>query len=111
MNEEKKSDGSFTYKTCPLFPGPEYRSVFMQEVFELTYHGGGGFSYSEVWNMDITKRKYNLKKINEYLEKVREMQEERNQVITEKTDVKKTIIPKFLKDTANTPTYSSIVKK
>ena len=44
----------------------------MTEVFELTYHGGGGFTYSEVWNMDVNKRRFNLKKINEYLERVEE---------------------------------------
>jgi hypothetical protein len=83
----------------------------MQEVFELTYHGGGGFSYSEVWNMDIPKRRYNIKKINEYLEKVKAAREENSRVITETTDVKKTIIPKFLSDTKDLPTYSSTVKK
>ena len=48
----------------------------MTECFELTYHGGGGFTYSEVWNMDVPKRRFNLKKINEYLEKVEEMRNE-----------------------------------
>lgn len=83
----------------------------MNEVFELTYHGGGGFSYSEVWNMDVPKRRYNIRKINEHLERVREAREKDSQVITEKTDVKKTIIPKFLSDTKDLPTYSSTVKK
>ena len=83
----------------------------MNEVFDLTYHGGGGFSYSEVWNMDISKRRYNIKKINEYLERVREEREKNSNVITEKTDVMKTIVPKFLQDTKDVPTYSSTVKK
>lgn len=83
----------------------------MSECFELTYHGGGGFSYSEVWNMPVFHRRYNLKKINEYLEKVRQAQEEQNNVITEKTDIKKTIIPKFVTDTKGLPsTYSTKVK-
>ena len=65
----------------------------MTEVFELTYHGGGGFTYSEVWNMDVSKRRFNLKKINEYLEKVEEMRNEHQQKITEKTDPKKIKFP------------------
>jgi hypothetical protein len=58
----------------------------MTEIFELTYHGGGGFTYSEVWNMDVPKRRFNLKKINEYLEKVEEMRNQGQQKVTEKTE-------------------------
>ena len=58
----------------------------MTEVFELTYHGGGGFTYSEVWNMDVNKRRFNLKKINEHLERVEEVRNDKNKKITEKTD-------------------------
>jgi hypothetical protein len=83
----------------------------MTEVFELTYHGGGGFTYSEVWNMDIAKRRFNLKKINEYLEKVQEIKDEQNQKITEKTDPKKINIPNFVKTPkAEEPTFVSKVK-
>lgn len=38
-----------------------------QEVHELTYHGGGGFTYSEVYNMPIYLRRFSLKKINDYI--------------------------------------------
>jgi hypothetical protein len=69
----------------------------MTEVFELTYHGGGGFTYSEVWNMDVNKRRFNLKKINEYLERVEEVRNEKNKTITEKTDPSKINIPEFAK--------------
>jgi len=37
----------------------------MTEVFDLVYHGGGGFTYNEVWQMDVPKRRFNIKKINE----------------------------------------------
>lgn len=83
----------------------------MNEVFELSFYGGGGFSYSEVWNMDIPKRKYNLNRVIQHYEKIQEKRDEKANVITEKTDVKKTIIPKFLQDTKDLPTYSSTVKK
>jgi hypothetical protein len=82
----------------------------MTEVFELTYHGGGGFTYSEVWNMDVNKRRFNLKKINEYLEKVEEVRNEKNKTITEKTDPSKINIPEFAKSKSEEPTFVSKVK-
>lgn len=81
----------------------------MNEVFELTYHGGGGFTYSEVWNMDVPKRRFNLKKINEYLEKVEEMRN-KNKTITEKTDPKTMQIPEFAKNLPKDNTFVSKVK-
>lgn len=82
----------------------------MTEVFELTYHGGGGFTYSEVWNMDVNKRRFNLKKINEYLEKVEEVRNDKNKKITEKTDPSKINIPEFAKPKSEEPTFVSKVK-
>jgi len=69
----------------------------MTECFELTYHGGGGFSWSEVWNMPVTTRRFNLKKINQYLEKVEETRNDGQKKITEKTDPNKIKIPEFAK--------------
>jgi hypothetical protein len=82
----------------------------MTEVFELTYHGGGGFTYSEVWNMDVNKRRFNLKKINEYLEKVEEVKNDQQKKITEKTDPKKINVPEFAKSKSEEPTFVSKVK-
>jgi len=75
----------------------------MTEVFELTYHGGGGFTYSEVWNMDVPKRRFNLKKINEYLEKVEEARNKDRQKVTEKTDPKSIKLPDFIKPKQEKP--------
>lgn len=47
-----------------------------KEVHELTYHGGGGFTYSEVYNMPIYLRRYSLKQISDFLEAQRKAQEE-----------------------------------
>lgn len=69
----------------------------MTECFELTYHGGGGFSWSEVWHMPVTTRRFNLKKIMQYLEKVEEIRNEGQKKITEKTDPKKIKLPEFAK--------------
>ena len=81
----------------------------MTECFELTYHGGGGFSWTEVWNMPVTTRRFNLKKINQYLEKVEEMRNEGQQKVTEKTDPKKIKLPDFIKQPEE-PTFVSKVK-
>ena len=45
------------------------------EVHDLSYHGGGGFSYSEVYSMPIYLRRYSIRRINEHLEKQKEAQE------------------------------------
>ena len=82
----------------------------MTEVFELTYHGGGGFTYSEVWNMDVNKRRFNLKKINEYLERVEEVRNDQNKKITDKTDPSKINIPEYAKSKAEETTFVSKVK-
>jgi hypothetical protein len=82
----------------------------MTEVFELTYHGGGGFTYSEVWNMDVNKRRFNLKKINEYIQKVEELKDDQNKKITEKTDPNKINVPEFARSKAEEPTFVSKVK-
>lgn len=82
----------------------------MTEVFELTYHGGGGFTYSEVWNMDVPKRRFNLKKIGEYLDKVEEMKNESRKQVTEKTDMSKFKIPDLVKNKIEEPSFISKVK-
>jgi hypothetical protein len=82
----------------------------MTEVFELTYHGGGGFTYTEVWNMDVPKRRFNLKKINEHLEKIEEIRNKQNQQVTEKTDMNKFKIPDVVKSKLEEPTFVSKVK-
>jgi hypothetical protein len=47
----------------------------MTEVHDLVYHGGGGFVYSEVWNMPISNRRYHIHKINDFLKKKAEAEE------------------------------------
>ena len=46
------------------------------EVHDLVYHGGGGFAYSEVYNMPIYLRRYSLKKINDFLKARKEAERE-----------------------------------
>lgn len=51
------------------------------EVHDLTYHGGGGFTYSEVYNMPIYLRRYSIRRINDHLKKQKEAQEKAQQEI------------------------------
>ena len=82
----------------------------MTEVFELTYHGGGGFTYSEVWNMDIAKRRFNLKKINEHLDRVQQMRDEQSKKIDSSTDPKKLNIPSHVNSLSQDKPFVSQVK-
>jgi hypothetical protein len=45
------------------------------EVHDLVYHGGGGYSYSEVYNMPIYLRRYSITRINNYLRDKKEAEE------------------------------------
>jgi hypothetical protein len=42
--------------------------MFIQ-IHDLTYHGNGGFTFFEVYNMPIWLRKFNIHRINEHLKK------------------------------------------
>jgi len=82
----------------------------MNECFDLVYHGGGGFSWSEVWNMPIIHRRYNIKKINEHLSRIEEARNKENKVVTENTDMKKVKIPKEVIDASKQYSYSTKAK-
>jgi len=41
----------------------------MTEIHDLVFHGGGGFIWSEVYNMPITTRRFHIRKINEFNKK------------------------------------------
>jgi len=82
----------------------------MTEVFELTYHGGGGFTYTEVWNMDVPKRRFNLRKINEHLERVQHMRDEQSKKIDANSDVKKFQIPDHVNKLSQDKPFVSQVK-
>lgn len=69
----------------------------MTECFELVFHGNGGFTWFDVWNMPVPHRKFNLKKINEFLNKVEEIKLQNQNVVTENTDIKNFKIPDHVK--------------
>jgi len=101
----------FYYETSPLFPGPEYRSSFMTECFELVYHGQGGFTWSEVWNMPVPHRRFNIKKIQEFLEMKAEAQNKSQQQVTAKSDFSKMVPPEVRKIAQNRPQDQQYITK
>ena len=76
-------------------------------MFELTYHGGGGFSWSEVMEMPIRERRLNIQFINEHLEKLQEIRGDQQMVTANKPLISKPNI----KAPNDTPTYTSKVKR
>ena len=97
-------------KIVPMFPGPGYRNAFMSECFDLVYHGQGGFSWFDVWNMPIPHRRFSIKKIKEYLDRVEQARNQQQQKVTEKTDIKNFKIPKEALEASKEMTYISKAK-
>ena len=50
----------------------KYRALLFTQIFDLVYHGGGGFLHSEVYNMPIWLRRFHIQKINELHQKQNE---------------------------------------
>lgn len=75
----------------------------MEEVHDLTYHGGGGFIYSDVWNMPIMTRRYHIQKINEFLEKKAEAEKKAMNSSSGKVNARDSKVP--------IPDFVSKVKK
>jgi hypothetical protein len=74
----------------------------MTEIHDLTYHGGGGFIYSEVWQMPVMTRRYHIKKINEFLQKKAEAEEKATKgsnTMDAKSYAKSTNVPDFISKT------------
>jgi len=50
----------------------EFRKNILTEVHETVFHGGGGYTWSEVYNMPIYLRRFTLFKLKEHFDKVNE---------------------------------------
>lgn len=46
----------------------ESRKYIFDSIFDLVYYGKSGFIYSEVYNMPVWLRNYNLKKLQDAIE-------------------------------------------
>jgi hypothetical protein len=56
-----------------MFPffglAPEYKLGLHTEIFSLCYHGQGGFTWDEVYNLPIHLRRFYIMEINKVIEK------------------------------------------
>lgn len=43
-----------------------YRKLLHSQIFDLIYHGNGGFTFSDVYNMPLWVRKFYIGKIIEF---------------------------------------------
>lgn len=70
----------------------------MDEIHDLVYHGGGGFIYSEVWQMPIMTRRYHIRKINDFLQKKADAEKEtmKGNKIDPKSHSKQVQVPDFI---------------
>ena len=59
---------------CPLQPtffglASDYRRVLHSQIFDLVYHGNGGFNWSDVYDMPIWLRHFYIRSIEDLLKK------------------------------------------
>jgi hypothetical protein len=45
---------------------PKYRQILHSQIFDLIYHGNGGFTFSDVYNMPLWVRRFYISKIIEF---------------------------------------------
>ena len=64
---------------CPFFGlSLEYKIAFHQEIFNLCYHGKGGFTWLDVYNMPIILRRFYSNQIIDFIENQNKLKEEAN---------------------------------
>ncbi len=44
----------------------DYRKHLHSQIFDLIYHGNGGFSHTDVYNMPVWARNFYIKKIIDF---------------------------------------------
>jgi hypothetical protein len=67
--------------------GLDYKQHLHAHLFDLVFHGNGGFSWDNVYNMPIWARKFYIKKIIDFKEAQRKAEEQQSNKI--KSSMKK----------------------
>jgi hypothetical protein len=60
---------------------PEYRRALHSNIFDLIYHGNGGFNFSDVYNMPVWARKFYMSKIVEFKQIEKKAYEDRTKKV------------------------------
>ena len=55
-----------------------YRLSVFSQIHEIVFHGKGGYTWGDVYNMPLWLRKFTFEKIKEFYEKEKEEMEKRN---------------------------------
>mgnify|MGYP003678068038 CR=1 FL=1 len=85
----------------------EYRKKIFKDIHEICFYGQGGYDWDTVYSMPIWLRKYTYKEIESHYIKRQETIDEKNNVVTNTTN-----ISKISKPPINSPnTYTSKVSK
>lgn len=69
---------------------PDYRLGLHEEIFSLCYHGKGGFTWNEVYNLPIHLRRF-------YINQVKKVLEEKNKAEQQEVAKQKVNMPTFNK--------------
>ena len=54
-----------------------YRLSVFSQIHEIVFHGKGGYTWNDVYNMPLWLRKFTFEKIKEFYEKEKEEMEKR----------------------------------
>jgi hypothetical protein len=63
----------------------EYRQIIFGQIHEIVFHGGGGYTWTEVYNMPIWLRNFTFNKMKEHFEKQSEQAEKQVESNTNKS--------------------------
>ena len=55
-----------------------YRLSVFSQIHEIVFHGKGGYTWNDVYNMPLWLRKFTFEKIKEFYEKEKDEMEKRN---------------------------------
>ena len=55
--------------------GSEYRSAVFSQIHQIVFHGNGGYTWNDVYNMPIWLRKFTFQEIKDFYDKKNEAEE------------------------------------
>ena len=70
LNQELNFPLDLTFFGLTSNTAPQYRINSLTEVHEVVFHGGGGYTWSEVYNMPIYLRRFTISKLKEHYDAV-----------------------------------------
>ena len=76
-----------------------YRLSVFSQIHEIVFHGKGGYTWNDVYNMPLWLRKFTFEKIREFYEKEKDEIEKRNKTMSNES-------PNKLSRPNITPDYS-----